>query len=51
MLDRAFMLAPMQAVAIQFLQTMVEFPPSQKAGDWSLESLQKQIEEMAAPIK
>ena len=51
MIDRAFALAPMQAVAMQFLQTMVEFPPSQKAGDWSLESLQKQIESMAAPSK
>ncbi len=51
MIDRAFALGPMQAVAIQFLQTMVEFPPSQKAGDWSLESLQKQIEGMAAPSK
>ncbi len=51
MIDRAFVLGPMQAVAIQFLQTMQEFPPSQKAGDWSLESLQKQIESMAAPGK
>lgn len=48
MIDRAFALAPMQAVAIQFLQTMVEFPPSQKPGDWSLDSLQKQIESMTA---
>jgi arylsulfatase A-like enzyme len=48
MIDRAFVLGPMQAVAIQFLQTLQEFPPSQKAGDWSLESLQKQIEGMTA---
>ena len=51
MIDRAFVLGPMQAVAIQFLQTMKEFPPSQKAGDWSLETLEKQIETMAAPGK
>jgi arylsulfatase A-like enzyme len=51
MIDRAFVLGPMQAVAIQFLQTMKDFPPSQKAGDWSLESLEKQIEVMAAPGK
>jgi hypothetical protein len=30
---------------------MVEFPLSQKAGDWSLESLQKQIEDMTALSK
>ena len=48
MIDRAFVLGPMQAVAIEFLQTLQEFPPSQKAGDWSLESLQKQIEDMTA---
>jgi arylsulfatase len=46
MIDRVFVLGPMQAVAIEFLKMMVEFPPSQKAGDWSLESLQKQIESM-----
>jgi len=51
MIDRAFVLGPMQAVAIQFLQTMKEFPPSQKAGDWSLETLEKQIEAMVAPGK
>ena len=51
MIDRAFALGPMQAVAIQFLQTMVEFPPSQTAGDWSLESVKKQIDEMTVSGK
>ena len=36
----------MQVVASQFLMTMKEFPPSQKPGDWSLDSLEKQIKGM-----
>jgi arylsulfatase len=47
MIDRAFVLAPMQMIASRFLMTMKDFPPSQKAGDWSLETLQKQVEGMA----
>jgi hypothetical protein len=27
---------------------MKEYPPSQKPGDWSLESLEKQIKDMTA---
>lgn len=48
MIDRAYVLGPMQAVAARFLMTMKEYPPSQKPGDWSLESLEKQIKEMTA---
>ena len=29
--------------------TMKEFPPSQTPGDWSLDSLEKQIKGMTAP--
>jgi hypothetical protein len=36
MIDRAFVLGPMQVVASRFLMTMKEFPPSQTPGDWSL---------------
>jgi arylsulfatase len=48
MIDRAFVLAPMQMIASRFLMTMKDFPPSQKPGDWSLESLEKQIKGMTA---
>jgi arylsulfatase A-like enzyme len=46
MIDRAFVLVPLQAVASEFLMTMKEFPPSQAPGDWSLDSLEKQIKSM-----
>ena len=45
MIDRAFVLVPLQAVASKFLLTMKEFPPSQTPGDWSLDSLEKQIKQ------
>jgi len=48
MIDRAYVLGPMQMVASKFLLTMKEFPPSQTPGDWSLESLEKQIKSMTA---
>jgi arylsulfatase len=46
MIDRAYVLGPMQMVASKFLMTMKDFPPSQKPGDWSLESLERQIKGM-----
>jgi arylsulfatase len=46
MIDRAYVLGPMQMVASKFLLSMKDFPPSQKPGDWSLESLEKQIKGM-----
>ncbi|MBK1816184.1 arylsulfatase [Luteolibacter yonseiensis] len=45
-LDRAFVLIPLQTVASKFLLTLKDFPPSQKPGDWSLDSLEKQIKGM-----
>ena len=45
-IDRGYVLGPMQVVASKFLTSMKEFPPSQKPGDWSLESLEKQIKHM-----
>jgi arylsulfatase len=48
MIDRAYVLGPMQAVASRFLMTLKDFPPSQKPGDWSLQSLEKQIKSMTA---
>lgn len=49
MIDRAFVLVPLQAVASQFLLSLKEFPPSQRPGDWSLDSLEKQIKRMTVP--
>jgi arylsulfatase A-like enzyme len=45
-IDRAFVLVPLQAVASNFLMSLKDFPPSQKPGDWSLDSLEKQIKSM-----
>jgi arylsulfatase len=45
-IDRAFILVPLQGVASKFLMTLKEFPPTQKPGDWSLESLEKQVKGM-----
>jgi arylsulfatase len=47
MINRAFVLGPMQMVASEFLLTMKEFPPSQTPGDWSLASLERQIKSMS----
>jgi arylsulfatase A-like enzyme len=43
MIDRAFVLVPLQALATKFLLTMKEYPPSQTPGDWSLETIERQI--------
>jgi arylsulfatase A-like enzyme len=51
MIDRAFVLVPLQMVASDFLMTLKDFPPSQKPGDWSLESLERQIKSMTNPGK
>ena len=45
-IDRAFALGPMQVVASRFLMTLKDYPPSQAPGDWSLESLERQIKSM-----
>ncbi|MCB1079078.1 MAG: arylsulfatase, partial [Verrucomicrobiae bacterium] len=46
-LDRPFVIVPMQQLAAKFLQTMVDYPPSQKPGSFNLEGIQKQIEAAA----
>jgi arylsulfatase A-like enzyme len=48
MIDRAYVLGPMQVVASKFLVTLREYPPSQTPGDWSLASLEKRIKSMTA---
>jgi len=49
MIDRAFVLVPLQTLASKFLMTMKDFPPSQTPGDWSLDTLEKQIKGMIVP--
>jgi len=39
-------LGPMQVVASKFLLTMKDYPPSQMPGDWSLQTLERQIKQM-----
>ena len=39
-------MGPMQIVASKFLLTLKDYPPSQTPGDWSLHSLEQQINAM-----
>ena len=43
-LDRPFVIVPLQKLAGKFLMTMKDYPPSQTAGSFNLEKIQKQIE-------
>ena len=43
-LNRVYLLVPMQVYASKFLQTMVDYPPSQTPGSFNLEKIQKQIQ-------
>ena len=43
-LERPFVIVPLQKFAGEFLMTMKEFPPSQTAGSFNLDKIQKQIE-------
>ncbi len=51
MIDRTFILPPLQAIASKFLLTMKDYPPSQTPGDWSLDTLERQIKAMASPTQ
>jgi arylsulfatase len=42
-LDRPFVIAPIQALAAQFLQTMKDFPPSQSPGSFNLSKIEEQL--------
>jgi len=44
MLERPFVLVPLQGLAAKFLMTMKDYPPSQTAGSFNLDKIQKQIE-------
>jgi arylsulfatase len=43
-MSRIFVIVPLQGMAARFLQSMQDFPPSQTAGSFNLEKVQKQIE-------
>jgi arylsulfatase len=43
-IDHPYVIPPMQGAAAKFLMTLKEYPPSQTAGSWSLEKIQKQLE-------
>ncbi len=42
-LDHAFVLVPIQTLAAQFLQTMQEYPPSQRPGSFNLTGVEETI--------
>jgi hypothetical protein len=42
-LDRAFVIVPIQALAARFLQTMLEYPPSQSPGSFNLSKIEEQL--------
>jgi arylsulfatase len=44
-LERAFVIVPIQASAARFLQTMQEFPPSQTPGSFNLSGIEKKLRE------
>jgi arylsulfatase len=44
MLSRAFVVVPLQKMAGEFLLSMRDYPPSQTAGSFNLEKIQKMIE-------
>jgi arylsulfatase A-like enzyme len=46
-LDRPFVIVPLQMFAGQFLMSMKDYSPSQTAGSFNLEKIQKQIEAAA----
>ena len=44
MIDRAWLVVPAQAYAAQMLQTLVEFPPSQKPASFTIEKLVERLQ-------
>ena len=43
-LDRPFIIFGTQAIAVGFLKTLVEYPPSQTPGAWDLDGVIEEIE-------
>jgi arylsulfatase len=42
-LDRPYIIVPIQALAAEFLQTMVDYPPSQEPGSFNLASIERKL--------
>ncbi|MEK6479172.1 arylsulfatase [Catalinimonas sp. 4WD22] len=49
-LDHAFVLVPIQGLAAQFLQTMQEYPPSQKPGSFNLSSIEEKLRQQGGGL-
>ncbi|MGO4577745.1 arylsulfatase [Cupriavidus sp. 2TAF22] len=43
LLDRVYVIVPIQAMAAQFLQSMKEYPPSQSPGSFNLTKIEEQL--------
>jgi arylsulfatase len=43
LLDRVFVIVPIQALAAQFLQTMQDYPPSQTPGSFNLSAIEEKL--------
>jgi arylsulfatase A-like enzyme len=43
LLDRAFVIVPIQGLAAQFLQTMKDYPPSQSPGSFNLSKIEEKL--------
>ena len=48
LLERAFVLVPLQQMAAEFLKTMEEYPPSQSPGSFNLKKIEEQLRSGAA---
>jgi len=47
-LDRVFVIVPMKGIAVKFLQTMKDYPPSQTPGSFNLKKIEEMIETPAS---
>ena len=47
LLERAFVIVPIQSLATQFLNTMKEYPPSQSPGSFNLSKIEEQLKSMS----
>ena len=43
-LDRPYIIVPIQGLAARFLQSMIDYPPSQAPGSFNLSKIEKQLE-------
>jgi arylsulfatase len=46
-LDRPFVITPIQTLAARFLQSMVDYPPSQSPGSFNLSKIEEQLRSVA----